>query len=224
MKENYYAEKLNAGKLYKVYQTAIPRVRQYLDAEIDFVRKGLKGDERILELGAGYGRIMKELAPFAGSIVGIDIAEESIELGKEYLKDCPNTELYVMDAHELNLGGDFDVVLCLQNGLSAIKGGSPETLLANTLKLVKNGGRAYYSTYSPKFWEYRVAWFKEQADKDLLGELDMEKTKNGEIVCKDGFRATTFTGSELENLGKASGCKWQIVEVDESSIFLVIQK
>ena len=51
MKENYYAEKLNAGKLYKVYQTAIPRVRQYLDAEIDFVRKGLKGDERILELG-----------------------------------------------------------------------------------------------------------------------------------------------------------------------------
>lgn len=69
-----------------------------------------------------------------------------------------------------------------------------------------------------------MAWFKEQADKDLLGELDMEKTKNGEIVCKDGFRATTFTESELENLGKASGCKWQIAEVDESSIFLIIQK
>ncbi len=224
MKENYYAEKLNAEKLYQVYETAIPRVLQYLEAEIDFVRKDLKGNERVLELGAGYGRIMKALAPSVGSIVGIDIAKESIELGKEYLKDNPNAELYVMDAHNINLSDEFDIVLCLQNGLSAIKGGDPEKLVVDTLNLLKKGGRAYFSTYSPKFWEYRVAWFQEQADKGLLGELDMEKTRDGKIVCKDGFSATTYSSDELERLGKASGCEWHVVEVDQSSLFLIIQK
>lgn len=224
MKENYYAEKLNAKKLYDVYETDIPRIRQYLDAEIDFVRKDMKGSEHVLELGAGYGRIMKELAQYVGSITGIDISDGNIELGKEYLKDCPNTELYVMDAHKIDIDKEFDVVLCLQNGLSAIKGGNPAVLVANTLKLLKKGGRAYYSTYSPNFWDYRVAWFKEQADKGLLGELDMEKTKDGEIICKDGFRATTYTVSELEDLGRASGYSWHVAETDGSSIFLVIQK
>ena len=36
---NYYADKLNAQSLFQVYDTAIPRIKQYLDAEIDFVRQ-----------------------------------------------------------------------------------------------------------------------------------------------------------------------------------------
>ena len=60
---NYYADKLNAQSLFQVYDTAIPRIKQYLDAEIDFVRQNLTGSEDVLELAAGYGRIVKELAP-----------------------------------------------------------------------------------------------------------------------------------------------------------------
>ncbi len=61
-KPNYYKELLNSQGLYKVYDTKIDRVRQYLNAEIAFVRERLTGDESILELGAGYGRILKALA------------------------------------------------------------------------------------------------------------------------------------------------------------------
>ncbi len=52
----------------------------------------------------------------------------------------------------------------------------------------------------------------------------MEKTKNGVIVCKDGFRATTHSIADLEKIGRSTGCRWQIFEVDDSSIFLVIEK
>ena len=58
---NYYAESLNSQKLFQVYDTALPRIRQYLAAEIDYVRQRLTGRERVLELGAGYGRIVREL-------------------------------------------------------------------------------------------------------------------------------------------------------------------
>lgn len=220
---NYYAQNLNSAKLYQVYQTQIPRIRQYLDAEIDYVRSTLRGGEKVLELGAGYGRIVKSLAPYVASILGIDISEGSVESGKEYLRNTPNARLVVMDAHNLNTEDRFDVVLCLQNGLSAMKG-QAQNLVTRSLEILSSGGKAYFSTYSPKFWEHRLAWFQEQADKGLLGEIDLDMTKDGVIICKDGFTATTFTEVDLEKLGKASGCEYQIKEVDGSSVFLIITK
>ncbi|WP_053957186.1 class I SAM-dependent methyltransferase [Inediibacterium massiliense] len=223
MENNYYAQKLNSQKLFKVYETKIPRVKQYLDAEISFIRDNLTGNERVLELGAGYGRIVKELAGNCKSIVGIDISDESVSLGKEYLKDIPNAEMIAMDVHDLTFPEKFDVVLCLQNGLSAMKVTSSD-LIKNILEMVVSGGKVYFSTYSENFWEYRLMWFKEQADKGLLGELDLDQTKDGIIICKDGFKAITHTSKDLEAIGCLSGYEYQIQEIDESSVFLIIHK
>jgi len=221
--QNYYAGKLNAAKLFQVYETGIERVWQYLEAEIDFVRKDLQGHERILELGAGYGRIMKKLAPFAASIVGIDISEDSIAFGKAYLEDTPNCSLVAMDAHTLDYRNEFDIVICLQNGLSAMKG-DPLDLVRRAMAALVPGGRAYFSSYSPRFWEARLAWFQEQASRGLLGEIDRGKTKDGKIVCKDGFTATTFSAGDLAELGDKVGCACRIEEVDESSLFAILEK
>lgn len=176
---NYYAEKLNSMKLFQVYDTKIDRVKQYFREELNFVRRDLHGYERVLELGCGYGRIMKELAPNVGTLVGIDI--------------------------------------------SPLKG-KEKNLIDQSLKVLVPGGKAYFSTYSAKFWNHRVAWFQEQADKGLLGELDMEKTKNGHIECKDGFVANTYTFEDFQRFAEESGCRYKIEEVDESSLFLVLQK
>ncbi|MDI9371169.1 MAG: class I SAM-dependent methyltransferase [Synergistaceae bacterium] len=221
MGKDYYSEKLNANLLFQAYDTAIPQVRDYLKDEIEFVRSGLGGDEDALELGAGYGRIMKELAPSLKSITGVDLSERSVELGKEYLKDCPNCVIQTMDAHSLEFDRTFDVVLCLQNGLSAMKG-DPSNLIAQSLRLLSPGGRACFSSYSPDFWDHRLAWFQEQADKGLLGEIDMEKTGDGVIVCKDGFTATTFDHAALERLGEECGRRFSVEDVGGSSIFLTI--
>ena len=86
---NYYAESLNSQKLFQVYNTAISRIRQYFEAEIDFVRRQLTGRERVLEVGAGYGRIVRALAPSCASILGMDISPDSVILGKEYLRTSP---------------------------------------------------------------------------------------------------------------------------------------
>jgi len=222
---NYYSEKLHAFGLYDVYDTAIERIRQYLEAEIDFVRRNLRGNERVLEIGAGYGRIMKELSPRVASMVGIDISEDSVNFGRDYLKDCRNCSLQVMDAHDLAFAEEFDVVLCLQNGLSALKGKrAPRSLLEGVLKTLVPRGKVYCSTYSPNFWEVRLAWFYEQAKKGLLGEIDGEATREGRVVCKDGFVSTSFSREELDNLGKALKVPYEVKEVDESSLFLFLDK
>lgn len=219
---NYYAEKLNSQGLFRVYETTIPRVQQYLDSEITYVKERLSNADSVLELGAGYGRIIKQLAPYCAAITGMDISEESVELGKEYLKDYPNAGMIAMDIHEMSFDQPFNVVLCLQNGLSAMRG-TPE-VIKRILNVIAPGGTVYFSTYSANFWDWRVKWFEEQADKGLLGEIDYSQTKDGVIVCKDGFRATTQTQEDYRKIGERCGHPYEIQEVDGSSLFLIIHK
>lgn len=219
---NYYAEQLHSQSLFQVYDTAIPRVKQYLEEEIRFVREKLTQTDRVLELGAGYGRIIRELAPCCGTILGLEVSAESVRLGKEYVQEHKNADFVEMDVHHLSLAQSFDVILCLQNGLSAMRA-TPETM-QNILALLAPGGTAYFSTYSANFWDWRIQWFEEQAQKGLLGELDYDQTKDGVIVCRDGFRATTQTPEDYRSMGERSGPPHQVQEVDGSSLFLVIQK
>jgi len=146
MTKNYYVQSLNAQKLYQIYETKYPRVRKYLEAEIDFVRNYLQGTENVLELGAGYGRIVKELAPSCKSIAGIDISKDNVDFGKEYLSDTPNANLMVMDAHNLQFQELFDVALCLQNALSAMKV-EPVEFIQKVMNLLSYGGKAFFSSY-----------------------------------------------------------------------------
>ena len=223
---NYYTNHLNAQKLHKVYQTRYPEVEAYFNAEISFVKQRLSDTDHVLELGAGYGRIMKELAPSCKSIVGIDISEANVAFGHDCLRDTPNARLIVMDAHNIEpdtIGVPFDIILCLQNGLSAMKI-EPFSFVKGVMKLVSPGGRVFISSYSANFWEHRLAWFLEQAEKGLLGEIDLEQTKDGVIVGKDGFRAVTHSPEQLDEIGKAMGYEYEVLEVGGSSVFLVITK
>lgn len=220
---NYYQENLNANGLYQVYQTSIPRIEQYLKAETDYVKERLAGTEHILEIGAGYGRIVRELAPAAAFVTGIEISEDSVLFGNFYLQDCDNCRLLTMDAYKLDFREEFDIVICLQNGLSAVKG-NPAELISKCLSALKPGGAAYFSTYSDRIWDTRLEWFREQARKGLLGEVDEEKTKDGIIYCKDGFRADTFSREDLTALGESASCRYEIDETDESSLFLILYK
>jgi len=221
--ENYYANKLNSTKLFQVYDTAIPRIKRYLESEIEFAKGCIKQDDDVLEIGCGYGRILAALSPFTKSLTGVDISEDSISLARKHLENFDNVQLLAMDANDMTLSSQFDVVLCLQNGLSSMKV-EPFSFIAQTTALLKAGGKALYSTYSPLFWECRLSWFEEQASKKLLGEIDHGQTKDGVIVCKDGFTAKTFSEDDLHKAGKASGFSYEVKTVDDSSIFLIISK
>ena len=85
--------------------------------------------------------------------------------------------------------------------------------------VTRPGGRILFSTYTPGFWEDRLAWFRLQAGAGLLGEIDEAATGDGVIVCRDGFRATTVGPPEFAELAGAVGVNSRIIEVDDSSLF-----
>ncbi len=219
---DYYSKKLFALKLKKAYEIASPRIKQYLDAEIQYVLDLLHPSDTVLELGCGYGRVLKRLADKVNKIIGIDIAEASLKYAQQYLSDKANVELRYMTARSLKIDNQtFDAVVGIQNAISALKI-EPKLLVEESMRVTKNGGKVFLSSYSEKIWDERLSWFIKQSEEGLLGKIDYKNTKNGNIVCDNGFRSSTFTEEDFEQLIRDMNLNAIIQEVDESSTFCVI--
>jgi 2-polyprenyl-6-hydroxyphenyl methylase/3-demethylubiquinone-9 3-methyltransferase len=119
--------------------------------------------------------------------------------------------------------GVFDAVFCIQNGISAF-GVDRRKLIAEALRVAKDDGLVFFSSYSPKIWKHRLAWFREQSRAGLIGEIDEFRTGRGTIICKDGFRATSVSRAEFRQLFLRTETRPRIREIDESSIFCVARK
>ncbi len=219
---DYYSDKLSANRLKRVYEIAPPRIQQYLEAEVDYVLQKLHPGDLVLELGCGYGRIIPRVAKKAGWVIGIDTSYASLLFGQEVLSGFSNCHLLQMNALHLAFRDRvFDSVICIQNGISAFHV-NQENLIRESIRVVKPGKIVFFSSYSNKFWRARLEWFQLQSENGLLGEIDYEKTRNGTIVCRDGFTATTVRKDQFLSLTKKFDVDTKIIEIDESSLFCEI--
>lgn len=218
----YYEGNLSGDRLRRCYEIASPRLKQYLEAEIQFVLRHLESSDSVLELGCGYGRVAFRLAEAAKRVVGIDTATGSLMLARQLSDAGSPCEFLEMDAVNLDFEeSEFDKIVCVQNGICAF-GIDKELLLRQALRVTRPGGRILFSTYSEKFWSERLRWFEAQAAAGLLGKIDYAKTGNGEIVCKDGFRSGQMSPENFRLLATTLGFDSKITEVDGSSVFMEI--
>ena len=220
--KDYYSDRLSAERLRQAYEIAPSRIRQYLKTEVDYVLHKIRTTDIALELGCGYGRIVPQIARKVAWVIGIDTSHASLLLGQEMLCALPNCMLIQMNALHLAFRDHaFDKVICIQNGISAFHVNQRD-LIRESIRVTKSGGTVLFSTYSDKFWANRLEWFLLQSENGLLGEIDLEKTQNGVIVCKDGFTATTVRPDQFQSLTQQFDVDTHIVEVDESSLFCEI--
>jgi SAM-dependent methyltransferase len=214
----YYGEKLSAERLRACYDLAPPRVRAYLEAEIRIVMERTQPSDRVLELGCGYGRVLRPLAPRVGTLTGIDTSLDSLRLARAILSHGPPVLLLAMDAARLGFRpGAFDLTACLQNGISAF-GIEPLTLLREAVSVTRSGGVVLVCSYAARFWKDRLEWFEAQSAQGLIGPIDRRATGDGVIVCTDGFRATTTSPEEFERLAARLGVAPRIYEVEGASL------
>ncbi len=104
----------------------------------------LKGNESILDIGCGDGKVTAEIATLLpeGAVVGVDSSSDMISLAqKNFPQDRhPNLSFTVADARELPFAGEFDIVFS-NAALHWIKDHRP--IIAGIEKSLKSGGRLF---------------------------------------------------------------------------------
>ncbi|MCL4561427.1 MAG: methyltransferase domain-containing protein [Chloroflexi bacterium] len=90
-----------------------PSMKKYAWREL-IARLKLAGNEDVLDLGCGDGKVSAEIAGYVpgGSVLGVDNSEEMIALAgqKHSRAEHPNLSFLWMDAAKLSFEGQFDVV------------------------------------------------------------------------------------------------------------------
>jgi ubiquinone/menaquinone biosynthesis C-methylase UbiE len=219
----YYSQKLSADHLRRCYEIAPLRVKRYLEAEIEFVLDKMKPADLALELGCGYGRALQKLAAKAKIMVGIDTSYASLRLAAETICGTPSCQLFVMNAVKLGFRDrQFDVVVCIQNGI-AVFNEDQRDLIEEAVRVTRSGGKVLFSSYSERFWKDRLEWFRIQSQHGLIGEIDEEATRDGVIICKDGFKASTVSPDDFISLTSDFEINPILTEVDGSSLFCEIR-
>jgi 2-polyprenyl-6-hydroxyphenyl methylase/3-demethylubiquinone-9 3-methyltransferase len=218
----YYSQRLAAERLKACYDSAPPRTKQYLEAEISFVLGKVSREQVVLELGCGYGRVIGRLIGRVKAVAGIDTSDESLTMARDFLGPAAAVRLARMNAVCLGFRDRvFDVTLCIQNGISAFAV-DQAGLLREAVRVTRPSGTVLFSSYAARFWPHRLEWFEVQSAHGLIGPIDHDQTKNGLIVCTDGFRATTVSPEGFRSLAAEVGQDPTIVEVDGSSVFCEI--
>jgi len=222
MTYDYYSESLSAERLELCYRLAPPRVTQYLSAEIHHLVSLIPKGAAVLELGCGFGRVLERIAEVSSLACGIDISLDSLRLARNRLGATANVIIADSDASNPAFGAaSFDVVCCIQNGISAFHC-DQRALMKTAVTLAKPNGKVLFSSYADEFWEHRLEWFRIQSTHGLVGEIDESATRDGTIVCRDGFTATTVTARQFSELARGLGKNFTVRIVDGSSVFCEI--
>ena len=116
---------------------------------LDLLRPKLRGDERILDVGCGNGKVTREIAAMLpkGSVVGVDASEKMVKFARAAVPNDPavpaptNVIFDVMDARHLRFEMAFDLVVSF-NALHWVPEDDQEYVLRGIYAALKPNGLA----------------------------------------------------------------------------------
>lgn len=180
-------------------------IQDFLDGEIQFIKKHFKPNKSILEVGCGYGRLLSILSNHATKVVGIDFSDRMIRFAKERLSCKKNVELRLMNAKKIMYSDEaFDYVVCLDNGF-----GNMPNIELNVLKEMtrtcKMSGEVIVSVFSDNASQVQIENYK---------RIGLRGIKNGKAILTDeGFYSRRFSKEELVELFDKCNLKCKIIKI-----------
>jgi len=182
-------------------------LQSHMKAEIDVISKVKDSKNKtFIDLGAGHGRILPDLAKISRNIISIDINPDMLRELKKRTEMYDNASVIEGDIQELsNLLEKADVqnpvLLLIQNTLGTIEGDYKKVLSemkAITKKYKSEIIISLFRQESLKDWGIKM-YSKIQ---EMVGEPDLLKTnfKKGVFISKTGYEAKWWNSAEIERI------------------------
>ncbi len=210
------------GPAYLRYSFTLGTVHE-VDVLLDVL--GLVPGDRVLDVGCGPGRHCLEFARRGVAVLGVDVSDRFVEVGRELAAADGLDDLarfLRLDARHLataaldgTLGGPFDAAVSLCQGAFGLGGRSrpddPQNLAPDAAVLggvraaLRAGGRAAVSAFSSYF---QVRYLEDGDDFDAAGGVNHEHTEvrdaDGRAVPAELW-TTCYTPRELRMLAERVG-------------------
>jgi SAM-dependent methyltransferase len=161
----------------------------------------LRGNERVLDMGCGTGRHALELARRGFSVVGVELLEANVAVGRQAADaQSLSVEFVQADLRELELDEEFDIVVTFNDGGIGYFETEAENLKTFEVisRALKHGGRHLGQTPNRLFAE------KHMPEKTwILGTESVELTDhrwNVRAQRLEGTAASIWFGETFEKL------------------------
>ncbi|MFA6918901.1 MAG: methyltransferase domain-containing protein [Patescibacteria group bacterium] len=176
------------------------KYQDYINEEVALLKSKTKGASRVLETGIGIGRLIPELAPQVGELIGIDNSQFMLGKSKSVAQNYSNVQIIEGEIEHLSdtyPEDYFDFSLCVWNTFGNI------TDQVSALKeLAKVTSKSVFITVFHKGnIKERIEFYK-NVDVEVI-DIDREN----EIFYLNGYKSMTFNIEDIQKLAKQSGLK-----------------
>jgi ubiquinone/menaquinone biosynthesis C-methylase UbiE len=88
--------------------------KKWMDEEKVVLRKTVSKNAKVLEVGCGDGRSLKDIVDISSQLTGIDIDKNAVIYAKKYFKKYPSVKIFQANAKHLSFKDNtFDFVICM---------------------------------------------------------------------------------------------------------------
>ncbi len=185
-------------------------IKDWLEKENIYLRKKIKKDSIVLDVGCGFGRNVKTIINIAKKIIGIDNNKDLFEEIREKLSKFKNVEVFLEDARKMHFDNNiFDCSICMGNTFGDF-GKDKLKILKEMKRVTKKEGKIIISVYSENALDIRIEDYKR------IG-IKIKKIQNGTIYSENGLILEQFNKEKLKKLFDSAGLNVKIIELNSIS-------
>jgi len=190
--------------------------REFSEREMDFLKRNVKADSLVLDVGCGTGQHILLLSKKAGLVFGIDSSRLMIDRAETNLKGIENARLILNDAEKLPFADNIiDFVVCARNTFGNFL--HQKRVLKEMKRVLKPEGRMFMGVYSQDAGNLQLAYYKKNKLKIMRITKDC-------IYAYPDFKSERFTKQKLEKIFKAEGLHAEIIPLNKISWECIVSK
>lgn len=188
--------------------------KKSFDEEEKYLIKNIKKNSKILEIGCGTGRSLRQIVNLTQDITAIDHEKEAITKSKKNFRKYQNVKILLADARSLPFNDNFfDTVICMTTFSNF--GDYKIKILNEIYRVAKNKGIVIISMYGDNAFDERMKIYKKLKSpiKKVIGTTVYFDEKIGDNISEQ------FSKKQLIEIFNKT--KLKIIEIKRAGIFYI---
>lgn len=167
---------------------------------MEYIKKYLTRNSKILEIGAGTGRYSITLADMGFNVTSVELVPHNIEILKSKIKPEHNISVYQGNACDLSFIEDntYDIVLLLGPMYHLFNDGDKHRVLSEAIRVAKKGGIIYSAYCNNDTCVYKLFYNKKIMKYIEDGRID----ENFQTVSAPNEIFELYRKSDIDKLMK----------------------